>query len=197
MVDLPELDALASSTPAGIDPFEWDQLSVGQKLRFLRRSHHVLALPRESREKLKLVPSWVLFGPEDGLPAEWFNADGFLLPKFRKGGGSRDNFRRWYREYRRESAMARLAAEVCQPIFTRFHAVLTAISAFLGIAILLVFSVAFFALLPPHPIKILVPMLLLVPAVRFGQVRFKPMLTRLVVRCAAKRIRVQFAERGH
>jgi len=81
------IEELIERPPPGVDPEDWDSLSKGDRLRVLKKAHYLFALDEEDRLAIRQVPSWASFGAEDGVPADWFNPDGFLLPKYRPGGG--------------------------------------------------------------------------------------------------------------
>lgn len=95
-----ELPPIVLDPPASVDRAEWERLSDGERLRWLKAHQFELALTRNQFLQLSRVPFWAAYGPEHGLPADLFNEQGFLLPKYRPGGGLYDDFRRWRRTYR-------------------------------------------------------------------------------------------------
>jgi len=95
-----ELPPIVLDPPPSVDPAEWERLSDGERLRWLKAHQFELHLSREQFLQLSGVPFWAAYGPEHGLPGDLFNEQGFLLPKYRPGGGLYDDFRRWRRVYR-------------------------------------------------------------------------------------------------
>lgn len=91
---------IVDDPPPSVDPEDWARLNQGQRLRWLRAHQYELHLSREQFLQLSRVPFWAMYGPEHGLPAELFNEQGFLLPKYRPGGGLYPEFHRWRRAYR-------------------------------------------------------------------------------------------------
>jgi len=91
---------IVNEPPTLVDPEEWSHLNDGQRLRWLKAHQYELHLSRDQFLQLSRVPFWAMFGPEHGLPAELFNDRGFLLPKYRPGGGLHGGFQRWRRAYR-------------------------------------------------------------------------------------------------
>ena len=78
----------------------WSRLNDGERVRWLKAHQYELHLSRDQFLQLSRVPFWAMFGPEHGLPAELFNDRGFLLPKYRPGGGLYGEFQKWRRAYR-------------------------------------------------------------------------------------------------
>jgi hypothetical protein len=95
-----ELPPIVLDPPASVDRAGWERLSDGERLRWLKAHQYELHLTRNQFLELSRVPFWAAYGPEHGLPADLFNEQGFLLPKYRPGGGLYDDFRRWRRTYR-------------------------------------------------------------------------------------------------
>jgi hypothetical protein len=91
---------IVDAPPPSVDPEQWARLNQGQRLRWLKAHQYELHLSREQFLQLSRVPFWAMLGPEHGLPAELFNDRGFLLPKYRPGGGLHVEFQRWRRAYR-------------------------------------------------------------------------------------------------
>jgi hypothetical protein len=87
--------------PAQVPTEVWSALNDGERLRWLKAHRHDLGLTREQYIELANVPYWASYGPEHGLPPDLFNDRGFLLPKYRPGGGLHHQFRRWRQWYRR------------------------------------------------------------------------------------------------
>lgn len=86
--------------PRDVTEDEWISIPPGVRVRRVRNHQYELDLSPEQYETLYRLPYWMLYGPEHGLPAGWFNPDGFLLPKYRPGGGRFGDFRKWRRWYR-------------------------------------------------------------------------------------------------
>jgi hypothetical protein len=97
MIEPPQI---VNEPPTSVDPEEWARLNQGQRLRWLKAHQYELHLSRDQFLQLSRVPFWAMYGPEHGLPNELFNDRGFLLPKYRPGGGLHDEFQRWRRAYR-------------------------------------------------------------------------------------------------
>jgi hypothetical protein len=95
-----ELPPIVDAPPPSVDPEQWARLNQGQRLRWLKAHQYELHLSRDQFLQLARVPFWATFGPEHGLPADLFNDRGFLLPKYRPGGGLHGEFQRWRRSYR-------------------------------------------------------------------------------------------------
>lgn len=92
--------------PEGIDSALWDASSPGERVRMLRRAEERMPLPVKVYAELHRLPEWVFYGPELGVPDDWFGDDGFLLPRFRPGGPDHESFDLWRREYRRRRWIA-------------------------------------------------------------------------------------------
>ena len=88
------------SRPSRIEPEIWYSIPPGSRIRLLRRIEDTFPLDPEQYFELRRLPYWTCYEPEDGLPAEWFNRRGFLLPMYRPGGSRHELFRRWRRQYR-------------------------------------------------------------------------------------------------
>jgi hypothetical protein len=95
-VDLSDIDL----KPRDITEGEWTSCPPGVRVRLVRNRQYELDLTPEQYQALYRLPYWMLYGPEHGLPKDWFNPDGFLLPKYRPGGGRFDDFRKWRRWHR-------------------------------------------------------------------------------------------------
>lgn len=93
MIDLPDI---LVHPPEGVDS-SWDDMAPGERLRWLKEHQYELHLSRGEFLQLTRVPFWAMYGPEHGLPEEMFNQQGFLLPKYRPGGGRYPMFREWRR----------------------------------------------------------------------------------------------------
>ena len=87
--------------PNGIDGDAWRAIPGGARLRLLHYGALDLHLSRPEMLEAAALPLWMCYGPENGLPEDWFNSESFLLPKYRPGGGSHELFRAWRREFRR------------------------------------------------------------------------------------------------
>jgi hypothetical protein len=94
--------------PSGVAPDEWLAINRGMRLRLLRYGAVDLHLKPPEFLEVAALPLWMCYGPENGLPEEWFNPDGFLLPKYRPGGGCHDDFRVWRRKFRRRRLLEHL-----------------------------------------------------------------------------------------
>lgn len=95
-----EPPAIVREPPPGVDSAAWADLTDGQRLRWLKAHQFELHLSREQFLQLSQLPFWAMYGQEHGLPAELFNEQGFLLPKYRPGGARFDEFQRWRRCHR-------------------------------------------------------------------------------------------------
>lgn len=93
-----ELDPI--DRPEVFDEGAWEAMTPGERVRTLRYAEDQVALPAETYRALRRLPSWAFYGPEHGLPAECFNQLGFLLPRYRPGGGEHQAFEAWRRELR-------------------------------------------------------------------------------------------------
>ena len=100
MSELDDLEDLVEPAPPGLDPQAWSRMSLGFRTRILRGHHFLFPLEKARRQRIEKLPNWIRYGPEHGLPVELFNADDFLLPKYRPGGGLHSEFREWRRRYR-------------------------------------------------------------------------------------------------
>lgn len=78
----------------------WSRLNDGERVRWLKAHQYELHLSRDQFLQLGRVPFWAVYGPEHGLPPELFNDRGYLLPKYRPGGGLHAEFQQWRRAYR-------------------------------------------------------------------------------------------------
>ncbi|HEX2162356.1 MAG TPA: hypothetical protein VHM02_00250 [Thermoanaerobaculia bacterium] len=93
-----ELDPIPR--PDLVDEATWEALTPGERVRALKSAEEGLPLPAHVYGDLRELPAWAFYGPETGLPEDWFNLQGFLLPRFRPGGGDRPRFLAWKREIR-------------------------------------------------------------------------------------------------
>jgi hypothetical protein len=101
------------SRPSRIDEETWGAIPPGERIRFLRWGEESFFLDPDQYEELRSLPFWTFYGPEDGLPANWFNTRGFLLPRFRPGGPDYGIFRIWRRLYKlRRYVGSRLRNEI-------------------------------------------------------------------------------------
>jgi len=105
------LPSFLADPPEGWDPEQWAALTDGARLRWVKEHQLELSLSREEYVALARLPFWASYGPEHGLPESLFNTRGFLLPRYRPGGGLYERFRIWRRWYRhiswRERAIRR------------------------------------------------------------------------------------------
>lgn len=72
--------------PKDVDEADWEAYPPGARLRVVRDHQYELELTARQYEALARLPYWMLYGPEHGAPREWFNPEGYLLPKYRPGG---------------------------------------------------------------------------------------------------------------
>jgi hypothetical protein len=96
----PQLQRIVDRPFPGETKESWAAIPLPERLRLLAHGHYLIELPPEDREILRSVPSWMAVGPELGYPEEWFNPQGWLLPKYRPGGGSHREYL-WARHSRR------------------------------------------------------------------------------------------------
>lgn len=85
-----ELDPIRR--PAEVDEEVWEAMTAGERVRALKFAEDSIPLPARVYRELRELPSWAFYGPETGLPEDWFNRQGFLLPRFRPGGVARPLF---------------------------------------------------------------------------------------------------------
>ncbi len=97
--------------PSEVSEGEWSELPEGVRVRALKRFQYELKLSQQQYRELAALPFWMSYGPENGLPEDWFNTAGYLLPKYRPGGGLYDRFRTWRHEFRRRRWRKRLLHE--------------------------------------------------------------------------------------
>jgi len=95
-VEEPQIDF----RPKGVSDAQWESIPEGARIRFVRNHQYELDLTPQQYDALYRLPYWLLYGPEHGAPASWFNPRGFLLPKYQPGGGQFPEFRDWRRRYR-------------------------------------------------------------------------------------------------
>lgn len=95
-MDLSDLDL----KPKDVDEADWEAFPPGARLRVVRDHQYELELTARQYEALARLPYWMLYGPEHGAPRDWFNLEGYLLPKYRPGGPRFAQFRAWRRTYR-------------------------------------------------------------------------------------------------
>ena len=79
--------------PPEVSAEKWRQLAEGVRVRVLKRSQYFLKLTPQQYREIAALPYWMSYGPENGLQEDWFNPAGFLLPKYRPGGGLYEQFR--------------------------------------------------------------------------------------------------------
>lgn len=107
------------TAPGEIAQQVWEELPPGARLRLLRKADLYWRLSGQEYERLRRVPYWAFYGPEDGAPLDWFNPRGYLLPKYRPGGGKFEEFRQWRRRARAAQWRAHLLQVRWKPIYDR------------------------------------------------------------------------------
>lgn len=182
------IEHFAEFIPPGMDPAVWSELSQGDRLRRLREHHYLLALTAETRQAVLQLPRWVLYGPEHGFPETWFNADGFLLPKYREGGSHHLDFKlllRWKRLH--SYAMAR-SIERLDLRLEKHRLAFDLGSGFLGV---LTYAVLLWLVspdLPSHPLLNVLRISLVVFSYQLGKRFFQPAIMALILRCHSRRL---------
>jgi hypothetical protein len=115
-----EIPDVLTVRPVDVPVDLWDSIPEGFRLRWLKRSQFAHALSFDQYYALARLPYWMFYGPEHGAPADWYNDQGYLLPKYRPGGGRHDEFRRWRHEYRRSSWRRRSLRGKTERFFAQF-----------------------------------------------------------------------------
>jgi hypothetical protein len=105
--------------PDGFPEDDWQELRPGERVRWLRASSDQTFLGAEVYRALSRLPFWVFYGPEHGLPPDFFNDRGFILPRYRPGGSDFEDFRRWRRVHRVASFLHGRASRRCRTVADR------------------------------------------------------------------------------
>ena len=99
-VDRAEVRDMLERFPAGMAPETWDEAVFGDRLRWLMEAGYLVPMSDEDRDLISTLPGWLLYGPQHGLPVDWFGPTGVLLPRYRPGGGRHRDFQRLRRRFR-------------------------------------------------------------------------------------------------
>lgn len=115
-----DLATLLQNRPHDVPIEQWDSIPEGYRLRWLKETQYHHALSAQQHAALRRLPFWMFYGPEHGAPEEWFNQQGYLLPKYRPGGGLEDDFKRWRHGYRRSTWRRRAIRARTERFFSRY-----------------------------------------------------------------------------
>ena len=77
MIPRASVSTLPIRRPESFPEEVWNRLKPGERVRTLRVNSDLVFLGVEIYEALARLPFWAFYGPEDGLPAEYFNDRGF------------------------------------------------------------------------------------------------------------------------